>query len=64
MTACRDCTRCTESPFKRFFRVLFNIGTLGIVALIAGIRRSFQQTCRVCGHPLSLHTIIDGRFKD
>jgi hypothetical protein len=64
MTACRDCRRCTEPPLARFVRGLFNVCTLGIFALLAKIGRSVKQTCRVCGHPISMHTITDGRFKD
>lgn len=63
-TACRDCRRCTETPIMRGLRKLFNICTLGIVALISRFGRSVQKTCRVCGHPIAFHSIIDGRFKD
>lgn len=48
----------------RGLRKLFNICTLGIVALISRFGRSVQKTCRVCGHPIAFHSIIDGRFKD
>lgn len=62
--ACRDCKRCVESPMTRFLRVLFNVCTLGVFALLGSLRRSVQKTCRICGHPIAFHSVVDGRFKD
>ncbi len=54
-TACRDCKRCTNSPFAdmgrqtgRFLAALFTCG-------MSEIGFAMFKKCRMCGHQLSLH---------
>ncbi len=66
--ACRDCTKCTERGLTRLVKKTANaamvVGTLGTSAVGAAAVRGMRQNCPVCGHPITRHEIIDGRFKD
>jgi hypothetical protein len=35
-----------------------------IVKPVTGTGRMLKKKCRQCGHPLSWHATVDGRFKD
>ncbi len=65
---CRDCTKCTERGITRLTKKIGNaalvVGTLGTSAVGAAAIRGVRQNCPVCGHPITIHSVIDGRFKD
>jgi hypothetical protein len=65
---CRDCKKCTERGIAGFTKKLANttmiVGTLGTSAVGAKAIRGMRQNCPICGHPISMHEIVDGRFKD
>ena len=57
---CRDCKRCTESAAKRLVASPVRVATKPV----SGTGRLFKKKCRQCGHPLSWHKTVAGRFKD
>ncbi len=65
---CRDCAKCTERGITRLTKKIGNaalvVGSVGTSALGAAAIRGMRQNCPVCGHPMTQHTVIDGRFKD
>lgn len=65
---CRDCKKCTERGIAGFTKKMANAtliaGTLGTSVVGAKAVRGVRQNCPVCGHPLKMHSVIDGRFKD
>lgn len=65
---CRDCKKCTERGITRLTKKVANgalvATTLGGSAVGAAAVRGMRQNCPVCGHPITHHTVIDGRFKD
>lgn len=65
---CRDCKKCTERGMVGLTKKLGNAalitGTLGTSVVGAKMVRGMRQNCPVCGHPLTQHSIVDGRFKD
>jgi hypothetical protein len=52
-SACRDCKKCMGSSIARGAR-----GAVSATAALStfGLSRAFKKKCRVCDHPLSLHT--------
>ncbi len=58
--SCRDCKRCTESTMKK----ALTGGSRLVTKPLASPVRAFKKKCRRCGHPISWHKQIDGRFKD
>ena len=63
-TTCRDCGQCTQTGIKRFGKKMVNISTLGTAHVVAKTSRAFRETCPVCGHPMSDHKTVDGKFQD
>ena len=65
---CRDCKKCTERGILGMGKKLANaalvVGTLGTSAVAAAAVRGVRQNCPVCGHPVTMHAVVDGRFKD
>lgn len=65
---CRDCKKCTERGIMRLTKKLANttmvVGTLGTSAVSAKAIRGLRQNCPVCGHPITHHEFVDGRFQD
>lgn len=65
---CRDCSKCTErgliSTMKALANTVLIVCTLGISAVVAGFIRGSRKMCPVCNHPLSMHSMVGGRFKD
>lgn len=59
--ACRDCPRCTESPINAFGMIPFRL--VHWLLTIWNIRM-FQKWCPQCGHRLSIHRRVGGRFAD
>lgn len=57
---CRDCKRCTEASLKRVVASPFRVAA----APITGSINMMRKKCRVCGHPLSWHEKVNGRFAD
>lgn len=59
--ACRDCTRCTEVGIKSMIlmipRAIWWICTVWNIQL-------FQKKCPQCGHKMSEHKMVEGRFAD
>lgn len=58
--ACRDCSRCTESTVKRVLATPWRV----VKSPLAVPANMLKKKCRVCGHPLSWHEKMDGRFAD
>lgn len=67
-STCRDCKKCTERGITKMVKKAGNaaliVGTLGTSAVGAQVVKGVRQNCPVCGHPLTMHSVIDGRFKD
>jgi hypothetical protein len=65
---CRDCSKCKERGLTGLIKKTANatlvVGTLGGSAIASKAAHSVRQTCPVCGHPVSRHEKIDGRFMD
>lgn len=65
---CRDCKKCTERGISGLTKKVANatlvVGTLGTSAIGAKAVRGMRQNCPVCGHPITTHDVVDGRFKD
>jgi len=65
---CRDCKKCIErgilSMGKKLANAALVVGTLGTSAIGAAVVRGVRQNCPQCGHPITMHSVIDGRFKD
>ncbi len=65
---CRDCNKCTERGLTRFTKKVANVtmvvGTLGTSVVGAKAIRGMRQNCPICGHPITTHEMIDGRFQD
>jgi len=59
--ACRDCPRCTEPFIVGFAMIPFRL--VHWAATFWNIRM-FQKWCPGCGHRLSIHQRIGGRFVD
>jgi len=61
MAGCRDCARCTETPIKTLIwlipRILWWFLTVWNIRL-------FQKRCPQCGHKMSMHQMVRGRFQD
>lgn len=57
---CRDCSRCTETCIVALIKLPFRF-VLGIPRMFTG---AFQKKCPQCGHRLSQHTLVGGRFQD
>jgi hypothetical protein len=58
---CRDCKRCTELGVTgvamapvRLFNAIFVNWWLNL----------FRRRCPNCGHPMSWHRMVEGRFQD
>ena len=58
---CRDCTRCTEVAIVSLiylpFRAMWGFLTFWNIGL-------FQRKCPQCGHKMSGHRMVGGRFQD
>ncbi len=65
---CRDCKKCTERGITRLVKKTANatlaVGTLGASVVGAAAVKGVRQNCPVCGHPITHHDVVDGRFKD
>lgn len=65
---CRDCKKCTERGILGLGKKLANtaliVGSLGTSVVGAAAVRGVRQNCPECGHPLAMHAVVDGRFKD
>lgn len=65
---CRDCKKCTERGIvglvKKTANAALVVGSLGTSAVGAAAIRGMRKNCPVCGHPITMHEIIDNRFKD
>lgn len=65
---CRDCSKCTERGITRLTKKVGNATmvatTLGTSALGAKAVRGMRENCPICGHPITRHQLVDGRFKD
>jgi len=65
---CRDCKKCTERGIVKLVKKTANTaliaGTLGGSAVGAKAVKGLRQICPVCGHPITTHELVDGRFKD
>jgi len=65
---CRDCKKCTERGILGFTKKVGNAaliaGTLGGSVVGAKAAKGLRQNCPECGHPITYHEVVDGRFKD
>jgi hypothetical protein len=65
---CRDCKKCTERGIlglgKKVANTALAVGTLGGSVIGAAAIRGMRQNCPQCGHPITMHAVVDGRFKD
>jgi hypothetical protein len=58
---CRDCPRCTESAATSMVLAIFRLIIWLFWGLWVGL---FQKKCPQCGHLLSIHQRVNGRFVD
>jgi hypothetical protein len=65
---CRDCRLCTQRGImgfaKKTAKVGLAVGTLGTSVVASKVINIARKMCPVCGHAMSEHSIVDGRFKD
>ncbi len=65
---CRDCEKCTERDttalVKKMANAMLILCTLGLSVLGAKMINSGRRNCPQCGHPLTMHATVGGRFKD
>lgn len=65
---CRDCKKCTERGISKFTKKVANttlaVGSLGTSVMGAAAVRGMRQNCPICGHPITAHEFVDGRFQD
>jgi hypothetical protein len=65
---CRDCKKCKERGLIGLTKKLGNtaliVGTLGTSVIGAKAVKGMRENCPVCGHPITTHEIVDGRFAD
>jgi hypothetical protein len=65
---CRDCKKCTQRGISKLTKKVANatlvVGTLGTSAVGAAAFRGMRQNCPICGHPITEHEFVDGRFQD
>ena len=66
--ACRDCEKCTEigavGATKKVANAGLIIGTLGMSVVGSKMAGAFRKKCPTCGHPMSQHKMVEGRFQD
>jgi hypothetical protein len=65
---CRDCKKCTERGIVGLVKKTANagliVGTLGTSVIGSKTIHGMRQVCPECKHPITMHEVIDGRFKD
>jgi len=65
---CRDCKKCTEREIttltKKAANAVLIAGTLGVSVVGAMAMKVVRQNCPACGHPVTDHQVVAGRFKD
>jgi hypothetical protein len=68
LTKCRDCRLCTQRGIVRFAKKAANagliVGTLGTSVVASKAIHSARQMCPFCNHPMTEHSVVEGRFKD
>ncbi len=68
MGKCRDCKKCKERGIigltKKMANTALIVGSLGTSVVGSKVAGSLREKCPECGHPITTHEIVDGRFKD